>query len=489
MRKFLVLFAFAFAAFAVAGCGSSGGSSGTGGSIPETANFAPASSAYFVSVKTDAGSDQWHKAGVLLNRFPSSGKLVAQLIQELQKQGVSYDSDLKPALGPDVGLAGLGLNGDVVLFTKSPQPDKLETLLRKPPNPAVTRQVDGWVIAAEKAATLDRFVAARKDGTLGGTSAFKDGVAKVQTDGLAFAYVPGPTISAGALKAAQGQPLSSAQITKALGKVQSLAASASAEDQGVRFDISGSLTDAPSSSTFEPTLDATLPAKPLFFLDVSGLGKAVRQALDQYQQQNPSFAQQRAQIEQALGLTLNDDILPVLDNELAVGVYGLSSGASLPVTIDVAAKVDEAKATKLMQRVGALLELGGSGKASTVNVGGLQATELTFTGQDISVLWAVTGGKLLVSTSRAGMAALNGSSGRLADDSAYTDALSAADVPSKVSMLLYSDLQAAVPFAVQAGGGSVDAETQANLKPLRSVVASATQDGDSYVVSGFVGIG
>lgn len=490
MRKFLALSAFVVAAVAVAGCGSSGGSSGTGGTIPETANFAPASSSYFVSVNTDVNSDQWHKASVLLNRFPSSDKLVQQFTQELQKQGVSYENDLKPTLGPQVGISGLGLNGSFVLFTKSPKPDQLEALLKKGPNPAVTRQIDGWVVASEKAASLDLFNQARGNGALGSTSAFKDAISKVQADGLALAYVPGKTIDTGAVKAAQGQPLASGGITKALGKVLSVAASASAEDQGVKFDVTGTVDNAPSSSTFEPTLDQTLPAKPLFFIDVSGLDKAIRQALDSYQQSSPSFAQQRAQLEKALGLTLNDDVLPVLKNEVAVGVYGAPSGASLPVTIDVAIKVDdEAKATKLMDRVGALLELGGSGKASTVDVNGLHATELTFTGQDISVLWAVTGGKLLISTSRAGMAALNAGSGKLADDSAYTDALSAADVPSKVSLLVYSDLQTAVPFFIQVGGSSVDAGTQANLKPLRSVVASATQDGDSYSLSGFVGIG
>jgi hypothetical protein len=489
MRKSLALFAFVLAAIALAGCGSSGGSSGTGGSIPETADFAPATSSYFVSIDTDVTGEQWHKASVLLKRFPASGKLVKQFTDELNKQGVSYENDLKPTLGPDVGIAGLGLNQNFVLFTKSPKPDQLMALLKKGDDPAVTRQVDGWVIAAEKEATLNLFVQAYGNGTLGDTSAFKDGVANVSTDGLVLAYVPGKTINAGALKASQGQPLSSAQVTKALGSVRSLAASASAEDQGVNFVVSGAADNAPSTTTFEPTLDATLPAKPLFFVDVSGLEKGIRQALDSYQQSNPDFAKQRAQIEKALGLTLDDDVLPVLKNEVGVGVYGTASGA-LPVTIDLAIKVDdEARATKLMQRVGALLELGGSGKSSTVDVNGLAATQLTFNGEDISVLWAVTDGKLLLSTSRAGMAALAGSSGKLSDDTAYTDALSAADVPSKVSLLLYSDLQTAVPFFVQVGGSTVDADTQANLKPLRSVVASATQDGDSYILSGFVGIG
>ncbi len=67
----------AFAALALAACGGSTSTSSTGGgSIPETASFAPSSAAFFVSVDTDASGDQWHKAGVLLNRFPSAGKLV-----------------------------------------------------------------------------------------------------------------------------------------------------------------------------------------------------------------------------------------------------------------------------------------------------------------------------------------------------------------------------------------------------------------------------
>ena len=489
MRQFRILFAAAVAAVAVAGCGSSGGSSGTGGSIPETANFAPATSSYFVSLNTDVTSEQWHKASVLLNRFPSGDQLIKSFTDELGKSGLSWEHDLKPALGPEVGIAGLGVNENFVFFTKSPQPEKLETMLRKPPDPAVTRQVDGWVVAAEKEATLNLFVRAHGSGTLGSTSAFEDAVAKVPTDGLALAYVPGKTIDTGVEKGVQGRPLSSGEITKAFGTVQSLAASATAEDNGVSFDVAGSVTDAPAAKSFEPTLDQTLPAKPLVFVDVTGLGTAIGKALDAYQQEDPGFAQQRSQIEKALGLTLNDDVFPVIDDETAVGVYGTSSGASLPVTIDLVAKTDEAKATRLMERLGALLELGDSGKASPVDVNGLHATELTFTGEDISVLWAVIDGKLLISTSRAGLAALHGSSDKLADDTAYTDALGAGDVPSKVTLLVYSDLQTAVPFFVDAGGSSVDAETKANLKPLRSVVASATQDGNSYTLSGFVGIG
>src|SRR5205085_2106494 len=128
----------------------------------------------------------------------------------------------------------------------------------------------------------------------------------------------------------------------------------------------------------------------------------------------------------------------------------------------------------------------GTVSTSKVQIGSLQATKLTIKGQSFAVYWVVTGGKLEVSTSQAGLTALQGS-GRLSDDSAYKDAVSAAGVPGQVSTLLYSDVQTAVPFGINLAG-SASAETQANLKPLRSVVAYSTQDGDVYQVSGFVGI-
>jgi hypothetical protein len=46
-----------------------------------------------------------------------------------------------------------------------------------------------------------------------------------------------------------------------------------------------------------------------------------------------------------------------------------------------------------------------------------------------------------------------------------------------------------VPFVLNFAGDDVDAEVRDNLRPLRSVVASSSQDGDSVHVGGFVGIG
>ena len=82
----------------------------------------------------------------------------------------------------------------------------------------------------------------------------------------------------------------------------------------------------------------------------------------------------------------------------------------------------------------------------------MQATELKLSGGQFSILWVVSDGKLEISTSKAGLEKLRGSSDRLADDSAYTSQLAAADVPDKVTGLVYADLQTAVPFVLGFAG-------------------------------------
>jgi hypothetical protein len=476
-------------AFTLVACGGKSAST-TGGATPDTATFAPASSAFFVSVKSDPSGEQWQKASALLNKFPSRDKLLAEVTKSLRKEGVDWESDVKPALGPEVGIAGLELseNPAAVFFTKSPQPDKLESLLKKGDDPAVTRQIDGWVVAADKAADIDRFDSARKSGTLADESEFQDALDSVDSNGGVVAYIAGDAIQAAferSLKESGAPP----GLTKSLGELRAVAISASAEDEGVRFDALVKETKEFGLEPYSPALDDMLPAKPIFFLSAAHLDEAVRKGLEAVQSALPNFEQQRAQVEKALGFSIDDDVLPLLKKEIALGVYGEATGG-LPVTVDLVLSVDdEDKARQLMERVGALLELGGTGTVTKVQAAGIQATQLKFADESFSILWVVDDGKLEISTSREGLEKLRADSGRLADDAAYTAALDAGKVPDEVSALLYSDLPAAVSFFSSLPDSGADAETLANLRHLRSAVLSETEDGTNLDVSGFLTIG
>ena len=207
-----------------------------------------------------------------------------------------------------------------MLFTKSPKPDDLQALLKKGSHSQASKVVDGWVVAGDTMAAIDRFTAASSNGSLADDSAFKDAVADVDAGGLALGYVPGRTITTAFAKglSSQGAPAGLGGI----GKIESVAASATAEDDGVSFDVALKSPDSPSTEPFSPTLDETFPAKPLVYVTAAHVDKTLRQVLDQVSKSVPNFAQQRTQIEQALGVTLEGDVLPLFKGELGLGVYG-----------------------------------------------------------------------------------------------------------------------------------------------------------------------
>src|SRR5690349_13584028 len=102
MRRLLPVLALAAL---LAGCGSTPKSSSTGGSVPAGASEVRAGALAFVSLNSDLGSDQWQQLDKLAQKFPGRDKAVAQLKQQLTEQGVDYDQDVKPALGPEVDVA------------------------------------------------------------------------------------------------------------------------------------------------------------------------------------------------------------------------------------------------------------------------------------------------------------------------------------------------------------------------------------------------
>src|SRR5215218_9358144 len=85
-------------ALAVAGCGGDGGASGV--SSESGAHLVRSGVLAFVSIDSDLGSGQWQQVDTLSKKFPGRSKAIAQLKQSISSEGVDYDQDVKPALGP-----------------------------------------------------------------------------------------------------------------------------------------------------------------------------------------------------------------------------------------------------------------------------------------------------------------------------------------------------------------------------------------------------
>ncbi len=471
---------------ALAGCGGEDGGDDSA-SVPDSAQLAPADASVFLAFDTDLEGEQWRQAETLLDRFPSGDKLLTSLREELADEDVSFERDVKPALGPEVGVVVFDIGSDdpaVVLYTQPRDQAKLEALLAKGDEEVVTRDVEGWTVAAETQAELDRFTQGRERGVLADEGDFKDAMGDLEEDAMLAVYVGGEGVR-NAVKGQLGGQLAMPGLTEGLDRFRAFALAASAEAQGFRFDALVARDGGLELGEYAPVLDEEVPGKPLFFLSAANLDDPARQALDAARESIPSFASQLAQFERALGLSLEDDVIALLDGELALAVYP-ETGGPLPVAVDLLLAVDdEAKAERLMERLEALAELGDVGQGSATTIAGVDAHELRFTGEDFSIFWAVSDGKLAVASSPGAFEKLHADSGRLADDPAYGEALETAGVPDRVGAIVYSDIAASAPSLLELAGDDEEIqELRANLAALRWAIFYGS--GDRF--SGFVRI-
>src|SRR5204863_7018242 len=99
-----------------AGCGGGGGGSSSGGGKSSSGGVAaagaaalPASAPAFVALSTEFDSDQWKQIEALGAKVPGYDSLLKQGREQLAKQGLDFEQDVKPALGPEVDIAWLDL--------------------------------------------------------------------------------------------------------------------------------------------------------------------------------------------------------------------------------------------------------------------------------------------------------------------------------------------------------------------------------------------
>ena len=193
LLPFLVLAAL------LAGCGSASKTSSSGGSMPAGASVVRPGVLAFVSVDSDTGSSQWQQLDKLAQKFPGRDDLVTQLQQQFTAQGVDYENDVKPALGPEVDVAaftGKDAIATAVALTKPDDPAKFKALVAKlnaSNDQAVYREVDGWYLLASSQAAITQALAG--SGTLADDANFKQAMGKLPGDSLVKVYADGQRLN------------------------------------------------------------------------------------------------------------------------------------------------------------------------------------------------------------------------------------------------------------------------------------------------------
>ncbi len=283
------------AALAAAGCGGGAG----GGSVPEGASIAPASAIAFVSVKTDFSSAQWRQVAKLAGRFPGTPQLIAEL--KKQTNGLDFNRDVKPALGPEVDLVWIDArNGgnDVVGLTKPDTKEKLTALLEKSRTKgepkAFTVQVGDWVAIADSQAKLDRFRTASAGGKLADDKDFKRAFEQLESDSSVRAWISGELVQSaidGGLVSGGAPP----RLTHDIGDLLALSGSAKAEDNGASIELDGLIDPTPDPATFSPSLQDDVPAGALLYVSTTSLEAPLKTILRLIGESRPKFNTQLSQ--------------------------------------------------------------------------------------------------------------------------------------------------------------------------------------------------
>ncbi len=524
MRYRRPAFAAGAAALAVVGaaCGGSssgGGGAGASGTEGRGATYAPASSIMFFDANVDQGSDAWKKLIALGARFPSWPKLAAQVDKAMSEQsdGGSFNTKVKPWLGGEVSIAithidpaaassGAGArstdNAKVVAYIQSTDDKKATEALQSDVTKTGTsgdftlytskqKAGDssgagylaigkGAVLVSNSQADLQSAIDAGtgKVDSLGDAKDFKSTMGELPSSNLLVGYVNTPALRPliQAATTQQGKSLptgASAQLQAQLAKIGSSGGSAFAAtpaDDGIHFATFSQMTgDSKTAAlaTQKVTLGDRVPSNALAFVGFHDLGQSIQSIVDTYAKQDPKVAQQIAQGEAALGVSIKNDIVPLLSGEHAFFVTG---GAPPTVTL-LLKPADAAKGADTLQR---LTKLIGSqtGLQFRGDATGQQAKQGANT-----FAWHRSGGVIALSNDP--QAGTVQGSGLLSSDK-FTQLQKAAGAPDSSAASVYLDVPSLVTLAQAASGSGTsasDKEAIANLQHVGGVLGWTTVDG------------
>ena len=469
----------AAAAVLAAGCGGTTAQTGAGAS-----SIVPASAPAFVAVDADPSSQQWQTIDALASKFPDKQKAVESIKQDLGKQDVSWEQDVRPVLQGELDFVWLDFERNGQNFVALLQPKneaKFKELVAKankaekdPTNRAVYDKFRGWYVVATDRATIDRFEqqSNARSTSLADDKTFKQSMDRLGSDSVVRAYVNGKFLMSLAHR------YGGAQLKPYIDKVGTLdwiAVRLGATSEGLAFDTivhgtPGSLfKGASKSSAFSSKLLGTVPANALVYLSFHG-SKGMFNGLDQNPVlSTPEFSQFAQPLKQ---------IGRLLEGENALYVR---AGARIPEVTLVS--TPHTPGTPILDR---MVKRFGGEAPQTGTIDGTRVHALSRSG--VGLYYADVNGKFVVTDQPQGVRAVKGFRKSLSGSDEFQQAKNASGMPDKTWSTLYVNISASVPYAEKLAQGHIPAEIARNIKPLRSAVEYAASHTHEFQVSFFLRI-
>jgi hypothetical protein len=459
------------AVLAATGCG---GSSGSASGAESAASIVPRSAALYASIDTDLESGQVEQLQDLLAEFPDRQRLLDELERILADENLSWEQDVRPALGDVLDVVDLDLRpSETVALLQPADEARLQALLQKRDPALVSRKLEGWTAVADDEAALDRFETARADGALSDDDRFQDAIDGLPDEALAKLYVNGAAISAAAGRVGG--------TSTGANRLQAFAVALGAESDGLRLDgaLHADLVDElASAKPYEPTMLQQAPADSLAFLTGNGHGQVEKSLRD-----TPGALERLPTL---LGIDAAR-LTSLFEGEFALWV---APGLPIPEVTFLAQPEDEQRALTAIDGLARMLVRSGDAEQRTLEVDGVQAHQVVV--DAVPITWAAVDGRVIVTTRAGAIGDLRESGGHsLADAPAFEQAKEKAKLGDTTFGFLYLDVGRVVSLAEGLSALSGDAlppELSRNLEPLGTFRLNASGEPEDLKLSAFLAI-
>ena len=486
LRRLFLLLSCLAVALGVVGCGSDEQSG-----VPAGAELVPAQTVMFLALNTDFETGQWETAGDLLDKFPDGDKLRSMIFDELSDEGIDLDEDVKPAVGPQVNVAWLDAadQESFVGFTQPKDADKLRALLEKGEDEFVYREVGGWTAFATDQNYLDSLDVPTSGGSLADDSRFAEAMGHVADDALVRVYFNGPAADT-ALTESAGVDFEAIAELLPGGTVPWVAASVSVEEGGGRVDGAVGFAGDPEGfvgPTYEAALTDVAPAGALAYVSFKDLEGQMSKLRDAFAEVEPEIERDIGRFENELGVSLEEDIGPLLAGE---GALYVRQGLFIPEVTLLLEVEDEANAVQVIDSlIAGSREFLPLAEPRTVDINGVEARQIDIE-PPFSLFYAAFDGHLVVTSQRAGITSLQEDDDRLSGDDRFEQALGDAGMPDETTGFAYVNLKDTIPYVLDLAGSGADVpeEVDRNLEPLEHLVVYSTRDGNTVEFSGFLAL-
>jgi hypothetical protein len=448
----------------------------------------PATAPVYVSIDTDPDSSQWQTVNDLAAKFPDKQKAIDSAKQSMRKEGLDWDRDLEPALGPEIDVVMLDLEhpGEAVGLMQPKDKGAFERAVKNgnagsdPGDKLFYEEYRGWEVMADKRSAIDAFTQASESAprTLSEDGVFTRAMDKAG-EGIVRAYVNGPKVMAVAHKAAG--PGEKPFIDK-LGRLDWLLVRLRAKSDGLGLDAivhgtPGEALKTSGSSASVGSLRKLVPQDALLYLAFHGSkGMFGGLADNPMLQQQPGFAQ-FAPIFRDVGSILQGD------NALYVRA---PAGRRLPEVTFLAAPGTGVNGAAVLDRVLDRFRKEIGGRPRRMRIAGVPA-RLVGPGNP-AVMYANVGGKLVITDYPSGIRFTKEGGKALTDSDSYKEAASSAGVPDRPETVLYVDIHSTVPAVERLAHTPIPGAVKRNLVPLRSAVEYAVKRSHELEISFFLRI-